>query len=650
MERVPPPEWLYTPEMVEEACRFFISRGAGGVGFDTETTGVHTQALPILVQFSDGAERRVAMPAELSHCQAVYDLLQDERIPKVGTNIKRDMHWVANIGHKVCGPIECTLSLDMYYNENRLNMHGLKETSRDYLELLMKDFNEVFPKKVPGIKGVASTEQRIRYVVYQQCPGEVEPGADVRFHDAMEYATKDPYASMRVRNYLKGCLAEGWATANYTLAELFDAVERPFLQVLWSMERRGFMLHTGALKAKKPGIQAIKDSVMSEITAAAGWTVNLNSPAQVGKLLYDQLNLPILERTETGAPATGEEVMLKLAAKGSEIPKKILAYRSVSKTESTYIDGLCEHAWSDLRLHCVINAHIAVTGRLTTSAPSLMNIPRSSDDDYGIRECFIASPGKRLVVADYDQLEMKLIAHLSQDAGMIRAILEGKDLHCNTAALMAGVDYEEILDAKIAKDEKREITTRQQEFLKLRQAAKTVGFGILYGASASRIAAELKQRKEEAEELIRVYFRALPGVEAHIQRVHQEARDTGYVRTLLGRRRRLPNIRMVGNDRNSKMLRQEAERMAQNLGPQGGGADIMRLVMNNVERDPEMLSIGAEMLLQIHDELVLETPDTPDSVTRTKKRLKELMENPGIPLSVPLTASCNSGYSWASAK
>jgi DNA polymerase-1 len=636
MRFIPPAEWLTTQEEVNAAMNYFVQ--VPRMGIDTETTGLNIiRDRPVIVSMAT-RERRVGFLAELAQLPSVRSVLGGPAM-KVGTNIKFDLHMLANAGIQVGGELQCTLALDHYYDENRKGIHGLKETTRDYIGLAMKDFDQIFPKKLPLCKS-PTTEERIHYALAQP---DLAPMA-------MDYATKDPFASILVADYLREELTKIPATANYSLCDLFDRIEGPFTRVLWNMERRGFTICLGYLRAIEPEIESTIAEIEGRVFQRAGRTVNLRSPKQLIQLLFVDLGHKPTQKTPTGNPSTDVDVLTDLAAMGCEVSKDLLEVRKLDKQLGTYVQGMQKWIDGDLRIHTVLAQHIATTGRLSSSSQNLQNIPAREKDIFHLRDAFVAAPGKRLIVADYDQLEIKILAHLSQDQGLIGAIRAGRDLHCHTASLICGFPYDDFVQAKKTTDDQR--TPHQKRLVGLRNDGKVMNFGIIYGMGPDRLAEETGKSREDAQQFMNAYFQVLPGVGHYIEQLHQSCRALGFVTTLLGRRRRLSKINAIGNDRESRVARREAEREAQNAPVQGSADDLVTCAMLRVEADPELRALDAQMLLQIHDELVFEVPDDEEIVQRAKARIRQIMEDPfgGYQLSIPITISCNDARSWGEAK
>lgn len=655
---IPPAEWVETEQQVAEMGQYLLNSGLkNGVAFDTETTGLSVfRDIPLMLSFSDG-ERRFALMADpwLHHPWIKDALLQNTQITKIGTNMKFDMHMAANAGVELKGPIEDTLVMSWLHNENRFG-HGLKETAKDYLGLKMAEFKEVFPMR-RGTKHVPA-----------ETPGEAirrvlaDPEGRLR---AIEYSGLDAFASHRVRSFLHQRLEDETIRQGWDLWDHFQTWEVPFTQVLWNLERRGFPICTGHLSGQKGPMEKAMEEIEASISQDIGWVININSPKQLGKLFFQQLGYTPIKMTDGGTtgnkqPSTDEEVLTAFAANGCKYSKAIMEYRKIAKTYGTYIEGLLSWVDPELRIHTTLKQIGTVTGRLSSAEPNLQNIPRAGKEDrFRIREAFVSEPGKRLVVADYDQLEMKIMAHFSGDPRMCDAINTGKDLHCFTASLMFGADYDAIYAAKKSKNP----TVEQLLLLAMRQTVKPIGFGLIYGIGPMKLAVQLADElkrpvtKEEAQGNIKKYFGIFPGVETFIQSTHRDCHSTEYVQTLIGRKRRLPQINARGGGgqtgEDAKGIVAEARRQSVNSIIQGTAADIAKAAMLQAEYDPEIRNCGARLLMQIHDELIWEVDDHPEAIAIVKRRAKEIMEHPfgkDFELRVPLTTEANSGYTWAESK
>lgn len=655
---IPDAEWVENEQQLAAMGQYLLNSGKqNGIAYDTETTGLSNFSdIPLMLSFSDGIRRFACMAEWLHHPWIKDGILGNKEIAKFFTNAKFDKHMTKNAGVDIVGEHHCTLVMSWLGDENRFG-HGLKDTAKDYCGLKMVDFKEIFPMRKSTAKTPGETAgDAIRRVL-------ADPVGRAK---AIEYSGLDAYATHRVHTYLKAKLRADTIGQNWTLWDHFLTWEVPFTETLWSMERRGFTICTGHLRTQKGPMELAMLEIDGKIAEMAGWVVNINSVHQLRKLFFEQLGYKPLKMTDGGAtgnkqPSTDEEVLQHFVDNGCPFSKLIMEHRKIAKIYGTYIEGLLSWVDNDLRIHTTLKQGGTVTGRLSSSEPNLQNIPRAGKgagaDKFRIREAFVAAPGKRLVVADYDQLEMKLMAHYSGDPRMVEAISSGKDLHCVTVSLMFGENYDEVYAAKKAKNP----TPEQEILLMKRQSAKAVGFGLIYGIGALKLAGQLTEElgrlvtREEAQNDIKRYFAAFPGVDAFIKRTHQACHQTEYVQTLLGRKRRLPQINArggSGSDEDSKGIVAEARRQSVNSIIQGTASDVAKAAMLIAEHDEVMKSLGAVLLMQIHDELIWEVDDVPEIIAATKKRAKEIMENPfhSFQLSVPLTTEAHDGYTWTEAK
>lgn len=679
---IPPAEWLETDAQAQEAGEYlFYNTRENGLGTDTETTGTNiVKDVPLLMSLSDGNRRFAFWIQDVFRWPWILDwLLRNPEINKVGTFLKFDMHMCANVGINIEGNLEDTIAMDWLYDENRSGRHGLKETAKDHCGLVMKEFTEIFPmrKKVPiskknpqGIPAETAGEA-IRRVM-------ADPVERLR---GVEYAGLDAWGSVRVKMWEKEQLSQIFMFPGRSLWQHYCDTEIPFTRVLYSMERRGITACSGHLRAQGVPMQGDLDKLEKEIVKIVGWPINPNSPPQMRKYFFEQKGYKPVRWTDGGTsgikqPSTNAESLEHFKdTMDCTVSKLMMKQREVAKAKSTYVDGLQNWVDHNSRIHTTLNQHVTVTGRLSSTEPNLQNIPRPDEDKFKIRAAFCAALGCVLVIADYDQLEMKLMAHFSQDPEMIGAIEAGKDLHCYTVALMYGENYEEVYEAKVQKErDKKGLTDRQKILLLLRQAAKNTGFGLIYGIGPMKLSAqlvdagvfqaptndeELKENIRKAKDLINKYFRAFPGAKRFIDETHKKCMETEFVQTLSGRFRRLPAINAKGgggkeNDyEDAGGISAEAKRQSVNTIIQGTAADIAKQAMIVAEHDPVLLSIGAKLLLQVHDELIVEVEDTPEKIAICKKRVQEIMEMPWGPnfhLSVRLTAASGSGYTWVDAK
>ena len=404
------------------------------------------------------------------------------------------------------------------------------------------------------------------------------------------------------------------------MEELYTSVELPLCQVLAEMEKTGFFVDRKALydfgESLNAGIAALQESIWNE----AGHEFNINSPKQLGQVLFEELMLPSGKKTKTGW-STNADVLEKLQGK-HPIVDQVLEYRMLTKLKSTYADGLLKVISPDGRIHTNFQMTVTATGRLSSTEPNLQNIPVRKQLGAQIRKMFVASPGMSLVDADYSQIELRLLAHISGDQTMRDAFLSGEDFHAVTASNVFNVPLAEVTPT-------------------LRSRAKAVNFGIVYGISAFSLAQDIGVWPSEAKAYMDAYLEKYHGVRDYMKSIVEQAREDGYVSTLYGRRRSLPELKSSNFN-----TRSFGERVALNMPIQGTAADIIKLAMVNVYRRLKEEKLRAKLILQVHDELIVECPE--DEAERVREILKTEMEHTAE-LSVPLTVDAHIGHSWAEA-
>lgn len=412
--------------------------------------------------------------------------------------------------------------------------------------------------------------------------------------------------------------------ADPQLADIYERIEMPLFPVLGSMEERGILIDTGLLRTMSNSMGQQLAELEKRIYAEAGTEFNINSPAQLGHILFEKLNYPVVKKTKTTKSfSTSVEVLEELASHGYPIPELILQHRELHKLKGTYVDALPQLVAADGRVHTTFNQAVAATGRLSSSDPNLQNIPIRTQTGREIRKAFVAPPGSVLISADYSQVELRVLAHMSQDESLIETFRRGADIHRATAAKMFNV-AEEALSAE------------------QRRAAKTINFGVLYGMSSFRLSNELGISGTQAKEWIDAYFSRYPKVQEFLDRTLDEARRSGKVSTLFGRVRYIPEIH-----NRSFTVRGNAERMATNAPIQGTAADLLKMAMIALEARLQTNGSGARMLLTVHDEIVIESPES--VAEEVAGIVKETMENIH-PLAVPLAVDAHWGRSWFDAK
>ena len=626
----------------------------GGLGLDSETSGITKHKDVVLIwSLSDGANR-ICLPGKFIHLFK-EPILENPEINFDLTNAKFDAHMFANSGADIskAGQWRDTIVQSFLLDENRQGRHGLKESVRDHFDRDPPTFEQTFGKLPPAKKGTIKK-------TYGDLINEalVDP---VRKAAASDYAAMDAFNTTMLRHYFDALLERQVMYQGMNLKDFFYGVEVPFTKVLWRMERRGFQIDVDYLQNLKGPMESRMEEIEKEFAKAAGQLINLRSTNAVRWFFFQFLQKSPSKMTTGGTsgnvqPSVDAEVLDGWAGQGDPWAKLLLEYRGIDKIHGTYVESLMELVDPYWRIHTSLNQIGAQSGRLSSSDPNLQNIPRPDEDQFKIREAFRAAKGKRLIVADYAQLEMRLMAHFSRDAKMIQAIIDGVDLHCLTVSEMYGIPYDEVIGAVHAKDAAKKTgvkpTERQKELLMLRQAAKATGFGIIYGIGGPRLAAGLTKMgaktysEAEGWQLIEKWYGVFPGVRVFIESAKKQIKQIGYVQTISGRFRRAGDVANM-----SKRDASQTERTLINAIIQGSAADIAKASMLKAEADPELNYYGAQMLLQVHDELVFEVPDIPEVVEACKKRLKAIMEDPfGQPLLVPLPAEVGDGYTWASAK
>ena len=556
---------------------------------------------------------------------ALKPLLEDPYFKKVGHNLKHDYSVFKNYDITICGIAYDTM-LESYLLNSASSRHDLETLAFKYLQYKTIPFTEVVGR---GVKQ-RSFDQ-------------------VTVNEAAFYASEKAWITLRLHQKIYPMLAA-------PLQTVLNEIEIPLLTVLADMERHGVLIDTDLLA--NHGLR-LKEEILNleqQAIAIVGLSFNLNSPKQLQTILYDEQKLPILSKTPTGQPSTAEAVLLELAEK-YELPAVILKYRSLSKLVSTYIDALPKKVnCRTHRVHTSYNQAVTATGRLSSSDPNLQNIPIRSEEGRLIRKAFIAPPQHVLLTADYSQIELRIMAHLSQDPGLLRAFAEGLDIHVATAS-------------DIFKTPLHEVTQEQ------RRRAKAVNFGLIYGMSAFGLAKQLQVERHVAEHYINSYFERYPGVLLYMERSRAQAHEHGYVETIFGRRLYLPEI-----NAKSIMRQKAAERTAINAPLQGTAADIIKKAMlevakwqnqslhsrlnqagecttthenpfNNISlpsiKDPRDTSnanpVEALMIMQVHDELVFEVKNS--AIEQVKNTVREIMEHT-VEISVPLLVSIGVGDNW----
>ena len=517
--------------------------------------------------------------------EALRPLLEDESIPLIGQNLKYDMTILERNGLAPRGIVfdSMVASYVVHPDERR---HNLEQIARTYLGMEMETYAEV--------------------------AGKEGPFASVPVDRATHYAAEDAEVVQRLRKPL----LEALETVNGT--QLFSELEMPLVPVLSRMERAGVLVDPSVLQTQGEELSGLLKRNEADLFEMAGETFNPNSPKQVAEILFHRLGLPVIEKTKTG-PSTSARVLSELAQHHA-LPGKLMEHRELKKLLSTYIEQLPEAIHPETgRIHTTFHQTSTATGRLSSSDPNLQNIPTRTEIGGRIRRAFVAPPGSVLVAADYSQIELRLLAHLSEDDRLIDAFQRGTDLHRGTAAHVFGLPEESVTD-------------------ELRTAAKRINFGILYGISPFGLARDLGISRSEAKQYIDRFFDAYPKAKVAIDRMIETATKTGYAETLLGRRRPLPNL----GSRNVQR-RNFDQRNAVNTPIQGSAADLIKLAMLEIDQRILAGEIRATMILQIHDELIFEVRQ--EDVDTVAETVREVME--GImTLRIPLEIKLKQGENW----
>ena len=571
--------------------------------FDTETTSLNYMAAEV-VGVSFAVEAGAAAYVPLAHdypgapdqlqrdavLEALKPLLEDEDVAKVGQHLKYDANVLANHGITLRGIHEDTM-LESYVIDSAGSRHDLDTLALKYLGQRTIHFEDIAGK---GAK----------QLTFNQVPIE----------QAAPYAAEDAEVTLRLHQQLSEKLEQEPA-----LSALYRELEIPLVPVLSRIERNGALVCRDTLAAHSQELGQRILALESQAHELAGGPFNLGSPKQLGEILFNQLELPVLRKTPKGAPSTAEDVLAELAL-DYPLPAVLMEYRGLSKLKSTYTDKLPEMIDPRTgRVHTSYHQAVTATGRLSSSDPNLQNIPIRTEEGRRIRQAFIAPPGSKIVAADYSQIELRIMAHLSQDNGLLTAFAEGLDVHSATAAEVFGVG----IDA-VSGDQRRK--------------AKAINFGLIYGMSAFGLGKQLGIGRNEAQEYIDLYFARYPGVAEYMARTRESAHDIGYVETLRGRRLYLPEI----NARN-RQRQQAAERTAINAPMQGTAADIIKMAMLSVDDWLATSGIDARLIMQVHDELVFEVEAS--AVEELCATVTQLMSGVGV-LDVPLLVEAGTGDNW----
>ncbi|MBM2885378.1 DNA polymerase I [Chromobacterium phragmitis] len=573
--------------------------------FDTETTSLDPlQARIVGVSFSVAAGKAAYLPLAHHYAGAPEQLpldaalaklkpwLEDASKKKCGQNLKYDCHVLANHGIALAGIADDSM-LASYVLESH-QRHNMDDLARRHLGENTVSYEEICGK---GAKQIGF--------------GEVD--VDI----AANYAAEDADITLRLNQYFA-------AELRGDLEKVYRDIELPVAEVLFKMERHGVLIDRDKLAAQSHQLGSQMLELEQRAYELAGQPFNLNSPKQLQEILFGKLAIPTkgVKKTPSGGYSTDESVLEQLAL-DHPLPKCILEYRGLAKLKSTYTDKLPTLIYPQTgRVHTTYSQAVAITGRLSSNDPNLQNIPVRTAEGRRVREAFIAPPGWQIVSADYSQIELRIMAHLSGDEGMLQAFASGEDIHRATAAEVFGVDL-----SSVTSDQRR--------------AAKAINFGLIYGMSAFGLAAQLDIERSAAQQYIDRYFMRYPGVAEYMQTTREKAREQGYVETVFGRRLYLPDIKLSNPAR-----RAGAERAAINAPMQGTAADLIKLAMIAVQDWLEHDRLQSKLIMQVHDELVLEVPQA--ELDLVKQKLPAIMAGVAE-LKVPLLAEVGAGDSWEAA-
>ena len=573
------------------------------VAVDTETTGLNYMDAKLVgvslstkpgeaayIPFGHAKEEGIKQLSEKTVLEKLKPFLEDEKKKIIGQNIKFDRNILAQHGVKL-GPIKQDTMLMSYILDASATRHNLDALAKFYLNYKTTTFEEVAGK---GVKQIS----------FDQVPLKL----------AGNYASEDADITLRLYEKLYPLLNK-----QTSLKKLAEDIEIPLIDVLSDMEQAGTLVNSKVLEAQSKDLGKRLIKLEEEAYEIAGEEFNLGSTKQLREIFFDKLEYPVIKKTPGGQPSTDENVLQQLA-EDYELPKVLLEHRTLSKLKSTYTDKLpLQISENSGRVHTSFHQAITTTGRLSSSDPNLQNIPIRTEDGRRIRQAFEASKNNELISADYSQIELRIMAHLSEDKGLIKAFNNNEDIHSLTASEVFLVEQNAVTPD-------------------LRRNAKAINFGLIYGISAFGLGKQLGINRNLAAEYMAMYFAKYPGVKDYMESIKQSARDLGYIETLFGRRLYLRDIN-AGNG----IRRQAAERAAVNAPVQGTAADIMKIAMINMHQGLKKAKLDAKMTLQVHDELIIESPpgETKEVVDLLKKSMSEAAK-----LKVPLVVDVGIGNNW----
>ena len=602
---IPPGATEYEIVLDEKGLEEWLERLAGAelIAFDTETDSLdYMQARIVGLSFSvePGTAAYVPLAHDYPGCPDQLDrdtvlsrirpMLESARLNKVGHHLKYDAHVLENHGIRLAGIAHDTM-LESYVLNSTATRHDMDSVASRYLGISTTKYEDVAGK---GAK----------QLTFNQVPLE----------QAGPYAAEDADVTVRLHHEL-------WPRLRKTgrLASVYSQIEIPLVPILQSMERTGVLLDVDMLTRQGKELAGQMRRLEEQAHREAGGPFNLGSPKQLQEILFERLGLPVIRKTPKGQPSTAEDVLEELAAQ-HELPRLILGHRELAKLKSTYTDKLPTQVDPETgRVHTSYHQAVAATGRLSSSDPNLQNIPIRSAEGRRIRQAFVPEAGHVLVAADYSQIELRIMAHLSGDEGLISAFSADADIHSATAAEVFGTTIDDV-----SADQRR--------------SAKAINFGLIYGMSAFGLARQLNIDRSAAQDYVERYFTRYPGVKAYMDATRDKAREDGFVETVFGRRLYLPDIRARNPQR-----RQYAERSAINAPMQGTAADIIKRAMIAVEGWRTAQETGTRLIMQVHDELVFEIPET-----EVEEVIPELVSHMSgaAELAVPLRVDVGRGANW----
>ena len=580
-----------------------VMKKAPYISFDTETTSLDYMNAE-LVGVSIALKPNEAFYIPINHnyegvekqleehfvLEALKPFLESDEIPKIGHNLKYDRHILQNLGIYLKGKLLDTM-LFSYVNNSTITRHNLDAVSKRYLNINPTSYEDVAGK---GAKQI--------------------PFSEVSIEVASEYASEDADISLKLYEHIEPLVQK-----ETKLAKLYSEIEGPLIYTLGDIERNGVLIDSEKLNEQSKELEAKILKLEQKVQKSAGEDFNLGSPKQLQEILYEKLGLPVIKKTPKGQPSTAESVLQELSM-DFPIVQDILSYRAISKLKSTYTDKLPKMVNSNTgRVHTSYHQAVTATGRLSSSDPNLQNIPIRSEEGRRIREAFIAPDGYKILAADYSQIELRIMAHLSRDQGLMDAFAKGQDIHQATAA--------EIFSTNID-----EVTANQ------RRSAKAINFGLIYGMSAFGLSKQLQITRAEAQNYIEQYFDRYPQVKHYMDETKQSAKKMGYVETVFGRRLYLADIESSNYQR-----RQYAERSAINAPMQGTAADLIKMAMILLHQKIREESFEAKIIMQVHDELVIEVNENQsDELSEiTTSVMSEISK-----LDVDLKVDADIGNNW----